>query len=39
MHTRYRIATAEEEDPNLAIQKSTHLELETSGDLNQTRTK
>jgi hypothetical protein len=39
MHTRYRIATGEEEDPDLGVQKSTHLELEASGDLNQTRTK
>jgi hypothetical protein len=39
MHTRYRIATGEEENPDLGVQKSTHLELEASGDLNQTRTK
>jgi hypothetical protein len=39
MHTRYRIATGEEEDPDLGVQKSTLLELEASGDLNQTRTK
>lgn len=34
MHTRYRIATGEEEDPDLGGQKSTLLELTARRDSN-----